>query len=114
MQALARRAPVPVEVQVSLPEERLPTAVETAAYFTVSEALTNVAKYARAETAWVIAEHAGGELRLAVGDDGVGGADAETGLQALRDRVATVDGTLQVDSPAGGGTVVHVQLPFAG
>jgi len=114
LRALTRRAPVPVEVRIVLPEKRLPMPVETAAYFTVSEALTNVAKYARAQRAWVVAEHGDGQLRLEVGDDGVGGADAATGLQGLRDRVATVGGTLRVDSAAGAGTVLQARLPIPG
>jgi signal transduction histidine kinase len=116
LSSLAHRAAVPVELQVTLPEDRLPIAVEAAAYFTVCEALTNVAKYARATHAWVAVERRNGDLAIEVGDDGVGGADfwGGTGLQGLRDRVAAVDGTLQIDSAPAAGTVVRARLPIAG
>ncbi len=111
--ALASRAPVPVTVQAE--EERLPPPVEIAAYFVVSEALTNVAKYAQASSASVSVRRAGDVLRVEVADDGVGGADASrgSGLRGLADRVAALDGTIAVDSPAGGGTRVRVEIPCA-
>ena len=112
LEALARRAPVPVELTVSLPG-RLPPAVESAAYFTVCEALTNVAKYASATHAWVTVERRDGELAVEIGDDGVGGVDPRngTGLQGLRDRVAAIDGTLEIDSPPDEGTLLRAYLP---
>ena len=105
---------MPVEL-VGAPGERLPAAVETAAYFVVSEALTNVAKYAHAGTR----DGAHGARRrpalLEVTDDGVGGADrgGRLGLRGLSDRVAALDGTLEVSSPPGGGTRLRVELPCA-
>ena len=116
LSSLAHRAAVPVELNVTLPDDRLPLAVEAAAYFTVCEALTNVAKYAHATHAWVHVERRSGHLDVVVGDDGVGGADLRrgTGLQGLRDRVAAVDGTLQIDSAPAAGTVVRARLPIAG
>jgi signal transduction histidine kinase len=112
LRSLAARAPVPVEL-VGRPAGRLPAAVETAAYFVVSEALTNVAKYARAEHATVRLERQNGSVLLEVADDGVGGAapSAGSGLRGLADRVAALDGTLEIASPPGGGTRVSVQLP---
>jgi PAS domain S-box-containing protein len=110
---LARRAAVPVELRVALPAERLPLSVEAAAYFTVCEALTNVAKYARASQAWVDVEGRDGHLDLEVRDDGVGGAafDSGSGLQGLRDRVAAVNGTLDLVSRPGTGTILRARLP---
>ena len=110
--ALAQRATVPVDLDVRLPG-RLPPAVESAAYFTVCEALTNVAKYASASHAWVTVEHREGELAVEIGDDGVGGVDPRngSGLQGLRDRVAAIGGTLAIDSPPHAGTLVRACLP---
>jgi PAS domain S-box-containing protein len=112
--ALSRRAAVPVELTITLPE-RLPPAVESATYFTVCETLTNVAKYAHATRAWVTVERRKAHLDVEIGDDGIGGADisAGTGLQGLRDRIAAIDGTLDVSSPPRGGTVVRAQLPVS-
>jgi PAS domain S-box-containing protein len=112
--ALSYRAAVPVDLRLGLADERLPITVESAAYFTVSEALTNVAKYARASRAWVNVERRNGYLDVEVGDDGVGGADlnAGTGLQGLRDRVAAVNGTLDVDSRTAAGTILRARLPI--
>ena len=109
--ALASRAPVPVTVEAD--EERLPPPVEIAAYFVVSEALTNVAKYAQASAARVSVRRADGVVRIEIADDGVGGADASrgSGLSGLADRVAALDGTIEIDSPSGGGTRVHVEIP---
>ena len=114
LRSLVVRAPLPVEL-VGAPGGRLPAAVETAAYFVVSEALANVAKYARAGRATVRVERAGGLLLLEVSDDGVGGAEpgAGSGLRGLSDRVAALDGALEVISPPGGGTRLRVQLPCA-
>jgi PAS domain S-box-containing protein len=111
--ALAARAPVPVEI-VELPDDRAPTAAEAAAYFTVAEALTNVAKYACATQATVRVAKQEGSLVVEVRDDGVGGARAGTGsgLSGLADRVEAVDGSLDVISPPGEGTVVRAVLPL--
>jgi GAF domain-containing protein len=111
--ALASRTPVPVEVDVSV--GRLPTAVEATAYFVVAEALTNVAKHARAGRAEVMARIADGALAVQVRDDGIGGARPEgSGLVGLADRLAALDGELRVDSPADGGTLVTVAIPLPG
>jgi PAS domain S-box-containing protein len=106
LRALAQRAAVPVELETALPEERLPMAVEAAGYFVVSEALTNVARYAQATHARVVVEAHDGRLEITVSDDGVGGAEpgAGSGLQGLHDRLAAVGGTLTIESPPGGGT----------
>jgi PAS domain S-box-containing protein len=110
--ALSRRAAVPVELRVALPE-RLPLPVESAAYFTVCEALTNVAKYAHASRAWVTVERRNGSVDVEIADDGIGGADpsAGSGLEGLRDRVAAIEGTLEIDSRPRRGTVVRATLP---
>jgi PAS domain S-box-containing protein len=111
---LAAHATVPVELQVVLPGPRLAGSVEAAAYFTVCEALTNVAKHADASRAWATVEQLDGHLGVEVGDDGTGGADrlAGSGLQGLRDRIAAVNGTLTIDSEPGAGTVVRARLPI--
>jgi signal transduction histidine kinase len=112
LHALADRAPVPVTVQADH-EPRLPAPVETAAYFVVSEALANVAKYAHATQAAVAVRHVNGHLTVEVSDDGVGGADAArgSGLRGLGDRLAALDGTISLESPAGGGTRLHAAIP---
>ncbi|MDA0167490.1 sensor domain-containing protein [Solirubrobacter taibaiensis] len=112
--SLADRATVPVQVQVELPEERLPAPVEAAAYFLVAEALTNVARYAEAEQAWVEVRLEPEALVVRVADDGVGGVDPSVGagLRGLDDRVATVGGTLAIDSPVGEGTRLQARLPI--
>jgi PAS domain S-box-containing protein len=111
---LADHAAVPVELRVALPSPRLAMSVEAAAYFTVCEALTNVAKHARASHAWVNVEPLDGDLAVEVGDDGAGGADRRSGsgLQGLRDRIAAVNGTLTIDSQPGAGTVLRARLPI--
>ena len=111
--AVARRAPLPVQVSARLSGNRPPMPVETAAYFTVAEALTNVAKYADADRAWISIEQHEGHLAVEVGDDGRGGAElgAGSGLEGLRDRIAAVDGSLAIDSPPSGGTVLRAWLP---
>jgi signal transduction histidine kinase len=113
LDALAKRAPVPVEVS-GVPDTPICSAVEAAAYYVTAEALTNVAKYAHASKAWVQLCVEGDRLRVEVRDDGVGGADPSTGtgLRGLRDRVDALDGQFEVDSPAGGGTTVTVELPL--
>jgi len=115
LSSLAYRAAVPIELRTALPDERLPMPVEAAAYFTVCEALTNVAKYAGADRAWVDVECRDGRLDVAVGDDGIGGArfGAGSGLEGLRDRVEALNGTFEVESRPGGGTVVRARLPVA-
>ena len=112
LEVLAARAPLDVELGVELPE-RLPEQVETAAYYTVSEALANVTKHADACSAAVRVVCGAGQVVVEVADDGAGGADAErgSGLRGLRDRVETLDGELVVDSPPGRGTVVRAELP---
>ena len=110
---LARRMPVPVDLEVR-PMPRPAAAVELTAYYVVAEALQNVAKHAQANGATVALRGDGDLLRLVVTDDGVGGADAlsGTGLRGLADRVAAMNGRLRVDSPPGGGTRIHVDLPY--
>nr|BEK65803.1 sensor histidine kinase [Kitasatospora purpeofusca] len=112
LSGIAARVPLPVRLDVDLTERIAPT-VEAVAYFTVSEALTNVAKHARASRVDVSVRTAGGRLRLVVSDDGVGGADAArgTGLTGLRQRTASVDGSLTLLSPVGGPTTITVELP---
>jgi signal transduction histidine kinase len=108
---LASRAPVPVEIDVSV--GRLPTAVEASAYFVVAEALTNVAKHARAGHAGVTVRIVDATLAVEVRDDGVGGARPHgSGLMPLSDRLAALGGRLQVESPADGGTVVSAAIPL--
>jgi signal transduction histidine kinase len=103
--------PVPVDVGVSV--DRLPPAVEATAYFVLAEALTNVAKHAHAAHAEVKARVEDHTLRLEVRDDGVGGAHPEgSGLLGLEDRLAVLDGRLEVESPAEGGTVVAAAIPL--
>jgi PAS domain S-box-containing protein len=115
IEALAGRAPVPVEI-VEAPPGRLAPTLETTAYFTVSEALTNVAKYARASHATVRVVEEGATLVIEVRDDGVGGAHPATGsgLAGLADRLGAQDGTLSVISPPGEGTLVRAELPLPG
>jgi signal transduction histidine kinase len=112
--ALAGRAPVPVELR-ALPEERLAAPVESTAYFVVAEALTNVARYSQATHAEVAINRENGKLVVEVRDDGVGGADPAhgSGLRGLADRVAAVDGRLEVQSTPGAGTTVHAEIPCA-
>ncbi len=112
LETLASRAPVPVEL-AAVPGERLPEAVELAAYYVVSEALTNVAKYADASHATVGIERDNGRLVVKVADDGVGGADPEqgTGLRGLEDRLAVIEGRLEVDSERGQGTTITARIP---
>jgi signal transduction histidine kinase len=111
--ALATRAPVPVEI-LDLPGERLPGPIEAAAYFTVAEALTNVAKYAQATHATVRAVCEDGRLVVEIRDDGIGGAQAGTGsgLTGLTDRLGACDGSLNVTSPPGEGTLIRALLPL--
>jgi PAS domain S-box-containing protein len=111
--AMASRMPVPVEIDVSV--DRLPAPAEATAYFVVAEALTNVAKHARATGATVRAHVEDGTLQLQVRDDGVGGARPDgIGLVGLADRLAVLDGQLRIESPAGGGTLVTADIPLPG
>ncbi len=111
VEALGRRAQIPVSVQASLLRRPLPV-VETAAYFVVAEALTNAAKHAGGAAAAVSLVEEGDRLVVEVRDEGPGGADATgNGLMGLRQRVAALDGDLSVTSPAGGGTIVRAELP---
>ena len=112
--SLADRAPVPVEVGV-LPRERLPGQVEAAAYYVVSEALANVAKYADASSVSVRVGRENGRAVVEVVDDGVGGAHPGrgSGLRGLADRVEALDGRLRIDSPPGEGTVIRAEIPVA-
>jgi len=112
LKALARRSAVPVELDLRT-GQRLPDHVEVAAYYAVSEALANVAKHARASAVHVELDTPDATLRLAVRDDGIGGADPArgSGLTGLRDRIEAVGGTLDVTSPATGGTTLLIKIP---
>jgi signal transduction histidine kinase len=112
VEALAHRAPVPVEVG-QVPAQELPEQVELAAYFVVSEALTNVAKHASATHAAVTVTNDNGRLAVEVSDDGVGGADIArgTGLRGLSDRLAAINGQLDIDSQPGRGTTLRAGIP---
>ncbi len=115
VRALAGRAPIPVTVVTVDDAQRWPPLVESAAYFVVSEALTNVLKYARASSATVRVAPRDDVLVVEVSDDGCGGArpDAGSGLGGLRDRVEALDGVFELDSPPGAGTRVRAELPLA-
>jgi signal transduction histidine kinase len=112
---LGDRAPFPVELR-SVPDGRLPEPVEQAAYFVVSEALTNIAKHALASRAEVALSATDGNLTIEIDDDGIGGAriDCGSGLHGLADRVAAIEGRLEVDSTPGAGTRVRAQIPYSG
>jgi PAS domain S-box-containing protein len=112
LESLAGRAPIPVTV-TGLPSDRLPDAVEAAAYYIVAEALTNVAKYAGASAARVQVGLREANVVIEVADDGVGGADADagSGLRGLADRAEALGGWLDVQSPPGGGTMLRAAIP---
>jgi signal transduction histidine kinase len=114
VEALARRAPLPVTVQSNV-RDRLPDPVELAAYFVVSEALTNVVKHASATEAALLLEREPASLRVTVTDDGVGGAriKPESGLAGLHDRLEALDATLSIKSKARQGTTVCAEFPCA-
>jgi signal transduction histidine kinase len=114
VRSLAGRAPIPVTVVTVDDAERWPPVVESAAYFVVSEALTNVLKYARAATATIRLAPREGSLVVEVTDDGFGGAAPSegSGLGGLRDRVEALDGTFELESPPGAGTLVRAVLPL--
>jgi signal transduction histidine kinase len=115
LRAMTRRSPIPVSLDVRVPE-RLPDQVEISAYYIVAEALTNAAKHSGASLITVSAdvEQVDGALRVKVADDGVGGADFSggTGLLGLKDRVDALGGQIDLHSPRGGGTTLHVVLPL--
>jgi signal transduction histidine kinase len=113
--ALAARSPVPVELAVDLPEQRLAPVTENTAYFVVSEALANVAKHSGARVCRVAVGRAGDVLRVVVEDDGDGGALLVPGhgLAGLADRLRAVDGVLAVESPRGGPTRATAELPWS-
>ncbi|WHM39005.1 sensor histidine kinase [Streptomyces sp. BPTC-684] len=115
VRALALRLPVPVEVDVELPAGRADAPVESAAYFAVSEVLTNAVKHARADRIWVDLSYGSGALRISVTDDGRGGArvGGGSGLSGLERRLGTFDGVLAVSSPVGGPTMVTMEIPCA-
>jgi signal transduction histidine kinase len=114
VEAVVARMPLPVDVDVE--EERFPPGVEATAYFVVSEALTNVAKHSGATRAEVSAHSSDGTLRVEIGDDGKGGAvpGAGSGLVGLRDRIAALEGSLEIESPPGDGTRITMTLPVPG
>jgi signal transduction histidine kinase len=104
----AGRSPIPVDVSLTLP--RLPEAVEVNAYYVVAEALANIAKHSNASRGWITGSYGRGLLRLEVGDDGVGGAVLKE-RSGVADRVASLDGSLRLSSPAGGPTLLRVEIP---
>jgi PAS domain S-box-containing protein len=112
LEALAARSQLLVEIDG--PDGDLPPAVEAAAYYVVSEALANVTKYAQASLVRVTVDQANGYARVEVADDGVGGADPTrgSGLRGLSDRLASLSGRLDVDSPPGAGTRVRAEIPL--
>ncbi len=114
LKGLASRSPVPVEL-LQTPADRLPPSVESAVYFVVAEALTNAARYSRAQTVTVGVVRDNGHVDVEVSDDGVGGADADqgSGLRGLQDRVAALDGRLELTSPQGLGTILRATIPCA-
>ena len=113
LEALAARSSLPVAVHAAL-ERRLPEAHEVALYYVALEALTNVAKYAGAQSADIRVGHADGWAEIEIADDGVGGADAAagSGLRGLADRVEALNGRLEVHSPAGAGTTLRATVPL--
>ena len=115
LKTLARRSSVPVELDVRT-VARLPEHIEVAAYYLISEALTNAAKHANASAIQVGAEEVGQVLHLRVRDDGGGGADPArgSGLVGLKDRVEALGGTIAIHSPPGAGTSLYAELPFTG
>ena len=114
LEQVAARAPLPVHLSVDV-GGRLPERVEVAAYYVVTESLTNVAKHAQASSVVVTVGRVDGGLSIEIVDDGVGGADSEqgSGLRGLADRVEALDGRLRVWTPRGGGTRVKAEIPCA-
>jgi len=115
LKALGRRSAVRVKLDMGF-EQRLSDHVEVAAYYTVSEALTNASKHANATRVWVSLRVDHDMLRLSIRDDGVGGADANrgSGLTGLRDRIEALGGQIKIESPSGGGTLIEVEIPIGG
>jgi signal transduction histidine kinase len=115
LRGLARNSAVPAEIDLhGLP--RLPRQVEVAAYYVVSEALTNTAKHAHAAVAHVELEADETTLQLAIRDDGIGGAEPSqgSGLLGLRDRIEALGGRLEITSPTGSGTTLLIHIPIQG
>jgi signal transduction histidine kinase len=114
LRALARRSPIPVDLDLRA-KGRLPEHAEVSAYYVVAEALTNAVRHAHASAASVEVEAVGEVLRVAVRDDGAGGAGftGGTGLVGLKDRVEALGGRIILDSPRGAGTCLRVELPLA-
>ncbi len=115
LKALGRRSDVRVKLDVGF-EHRLPDQVEVAAYYTVSEALTNASKHANAACVWVSLRLDGDLLLLSIRDDGIGGADPSrgSGLTGLRDRIEAFGGRIEIDSPPDSGTRIAVEIPIPG
>ena len=113
LKTLARRSRIPVDLDVRA-QGRLPEPVEVAAYYVVSEALTNAAKYSAASVVHVDVEARERILRVAVRDDGIGGADPArgSGLLGLKDRAEAIGGTISLESRPGAGTSLRVELPL--
>jgi signal transduction histidine kinase len=112
VRALALASPLTTEVSVEIPG-RLEAAVESAAYFAISEIFTNAAKHSGAQRVWLDLRHENGMLRIVITDDGRGGADPSrgSGLRGIERRLGTFDGVLAVNSPAAGPTIVTIELP---
>jgi signal transduction histidine kinase len=112
LSALAGRSPIPVEVDAALSWRPSPE-IESAAYFVASECLANMAKHSEATRAWIELDYVNKHLRLVVGDNGIGGAQANErgGLNGLADRIAPLDGILSVSSPIGGPTLIVMEIP---
>src|SRR4051794_2775913 len=115
LKALGRRSPVRVKLDMAF-EQRLPDQLEVAAYYTVSEALTNASKHANSTRVWVSLRVDNDMFLLSIRDDGVGGAHAGrgSGLTGLRDRIEALGGTFRIESPTGSGTVIEVEIPIVG
>jgi signal transduction histidine kinase len=114
LRTLARRSAIPVELELGS-DRRLPEPVEVAAYYVVSEALTNAAKHSQASVVRVDVEAGDGAIEISIRDDGVGGAAPGTGsgLLGLKDRVEALGGEIEIDSPSGNGTSLRVRIPVA-
>jgi signal transduction histidine kinase len=112
LHTLARQATVPVEIETRL-DQRLSQQTEAAAYYVVAEMLTNAAKHGNASNIWICAETTGSILHLGVRDNGTGGADPEqgSGLNGLKERIEALHGTFRLNSPPGGGTTLHCEIP---
>ena len=114
IRAGSAQSAIPIELDLDAGED-LPPAVEAAAYYVCSEAVTNTVKHARASRAWLTVRNAAGELAVEVRDDGIGGAGFDgdgSGLHGLADRVEALGGTLEVESPPGEGTKLVARFPL--